>query len=64
MLNTWPWQDLPFACEALREFFVDRQADGFTVVHHSDTYARAYHPAYRVVVRRFLVGIVSSTRQP
>jgi hypothetical protein len=24
---------LPFACEALREFFVDMQADGFPAVH-------------------------------
>jgi hypothetical protein len=57
MLNTWPWQDLPFGCEALREFFVDMQADGFPAVHYSDTSARTYHPAYRIVVRRFLVGL-------
>lgn len=57
MLNTWSWQDLPFECEALREFFVDMQADGFPAVHYSDTSARTYHPAYRVVVRRFLVGL-------
>ena len=55
---------LPLGCGALREFFVDMQADGFPAVHHSDAYARTYHPAYRVVVRRFLAGIVSSTRQP
>jgi hypothetical protein len=55
---------LPFACEALGEFFVDMQADGFPAVHHSDTYARTYHPACHVVVRGFLAGIISSTRQP
>jgi hypothetical protein len=48
----------------LGEFFVDMQADGFPSVHHSDTYARTYHPTYRVVTCRLLVGIVSSTRQP
>jgi hypothetical protein len=55
---------LPFACEALRKFFIGMQADGFPAVHHSDTYAKTYHPAYRVVVHRFLAGIVSSTRRP
>ncbi len=55
---------LPFACEALGEFFVDMHADGFLAMHRSDPYVRTYHPAYRVVIRRFLAGIVSSTRQP
>jgi hypothetical protein len=53
---------LPFACEALGEFFVHMHADGFLAVHHSDTFARTYHPAYRVVMRGLLAGIVSSTR--
>ena len=57
MLTTWVWQVLPFGGEALREFFVDMQADGFPAVHYSDTSARTYHPAYRVVVRRFLVEL-------
>jgi hypothetical protein len=63
--TTWLWLGLlPFACEALGEFFVDMHADAFLVVHHSDPYVRTYRLAYRVVLRRFLAGIVSSTRQP
>jgi hypothetical protein len=45
---------LPFAREALRGFFVAMQAEGFPAVHHSDTYARSYRPAYRVIVHSFL----------
>jgi hypothetical protein len=45
---------LPFGCEALRVFFVDMRAEGFPAVHHSDTYAKTYRPAYRVIVHRFL----------
>jgi hypothetical protein len=51
---------LPFAYEGLRKFFAAMQADRFPAVHHSDTYARTYHPAYRVVVHSYLTGIVSS----
>jgi hypothetical protein len=55
---------LPFAGEALREFFVDMQADGFPAVHHSDMYTRTYRPAYRVIVNKFLAKIGCSTRRP
>jgi hypothetical protein len=45
---------LPFACEALQGFFAGMRREGFPAVHHSDTYAKTYRPAYRVIVRGFL----------
>jgi hypothetical protein len=47
---------LPFAYEALRRFFEAMWAQGFVAVHHSVRYTRAYHPAYRVVMRDFLIS--------
>jgi hypothetical protein len=39
----------------LKSFFDEMQARGFPAVHHSQEYRRAYRPAYRVVVRKYLV---------
>lgn len=46
---------LGLAVNALKSFFDEMQAREFPTVHHSQEYKRAYRPAYRVVVREFLV---------
>jgi len=48
--------ELPFAQIKARTFFETMQAEGFPAAHHSSGYGEAYHPAYRVVAREFLVG--------
>ncbi len=48
---------LPFAQDELERFFVKMEAEGFPVVHHSMAYRAAYHPAYRVIARDFLVNM-------
>ena len=48
---------LPFAQDELERFFVKMVAGGFPVVHHSMAYRAAYHPAYRVIARDFLVNM-------
>jgi hypothetical protein len=55
---------LPFAREALQGFFAEMRAGGFPAVHHSDTYARTYRPAYRVIVRGLLASVVGSELRP
>ena len=42
--------------EEMRALFAEMEARGFPAVHHSEEYARAYHPAYRVVAREYLAG--------
>jgi hypothetical protein len=47
---------LPFAAEELEACFLERKAQGYPAVHHSETYRLLYRPAYRVVARDFLEG--------
>lgn len=47
-------QQLPFAPSALGGFFANMEAERFPAVHHSQVYRAAYHPAYRVIVHKFL----------
>lgn len=51
---------LPFGREDLQRFRVEMKERGWPALHHSATYDRLYHPAYRVVLRR-LVEIDGST---
>ncbi|MEE8300323.1 MAG: hypothetical protein V3R28_03350 [Desulfatiglandales bacterium] len=46
--------ELPFRYAALERFFAQMKEQGFPAVHHSATYASAYHPAYRVIIYEFL----------
>jgi hypothetical protein len=39
---------------AIRSFFDQMEIQGFPAVHHSASYAAAYHPAYRVILHEFL----------
>ena len=55
---------LPFAGEMLQGFFAAMQIQGFPAVHHSETYAKTYRPAYRVIVREFLASIVGFALRP
>ena len=50
-------EELPFSQDEPERFFVKMEAEGFPVVHHSVAYRAAYHPAYRVIARDFLVNI-------
>jgi hypothetical protein len=45
------------AVDELRSFFKEMERLEFPAVHHSGEYDRAYRPAYRVVVREYLVGL-------
>jgi len=48
---------LSLAVHELRSFFEEMERLEFPAVHHSQGYERAYRPAYRVVVREYLVGL-------
>lgn len=56
--------ELPFNCSALERFFAQMQEQGFPAVHHSTTYASAYHPAYRVIVYQFLGRSCGYAKRP
>jgi hypothetical protein len=47
---------LPFAPVELAALFETLRDQGYPAVHHSQRYADAYHPAYRVVLREVLAG--------
>lgn len=44
----------PFDEEKLSGFLEKYIAAGCPAIHHSETYRRLYHPAYRVICKRFL----------
>ncbi len=44
----------PFDEETLSAFLKKYVAAGCPAIHHSETYRRLYHPAYRVIGREFL----------
>ena len=56
--------ELPFTYAALERFFSEMQAQGFPAVHHSTTYASAYHPAYRVIVYELLDRSCGYAKRP
>jgi hypothetical protein len=45
---------LPFAASELEALFTRQEQQGYPAVHHSEGYADAYRPAYRVVLRELL----------
>jgi hypothetical protein len=45
---------LPFNTSEIQDFFNKMQEKGFPPVHHSKIYRETYHPAYRVIVKKFL----------
>lgn len=46
--------EIPLSSEMLNEALQAWQAAGYPSLHHSETYRRLYHPAYRVVHRSFI----------
>ena len=56
--------ELPFTYAALEGFFAQMQEQGFPAVHHSTTYASAYHPAYRVIVYELLDRSCGYAKRP
>jgi hypothetical protein len=45
---------LPVSAEAARDFGARMKAAGFPAARHSETFRRAYRPAYRVIARELL----------
>ena len=45
---------LPFDVVEMEKTFARLKNEGYPAVHHSETYAAAYRPAYRVVLRSLL----------
>lgn len=40
---------MPFSFPELEQYLAEYAAQGYPMVSHSETYRRAYHPAYRVI---------------
>ncbi len=49
---------LPFSAEVAQRFGAQMARAGYPAVHHSEEYARAYRPAYRVVLKSLLPELV------
>ncbi|HVZ63242.1 MAG TPA: hypothetical protein VG936_01545 [Lacunisphaera sp.] len=49
---------LPFSAGDAQRFGAAMAADGFPTVHHSKEYNEHYRPAYRVIAREYLAGLV------
>jgi len=47
--------DLIFNIDDMRKEFASLKQAGFPPVHHTDEYVKAYQPAYRVVLREYLM---------
>lgn len=45
---------LPVNINDLKGYFFFNQKRNFPPVHHSDTYKSAYHPSYRLVLKKYL----------
>lgn len=45
---------MPFSAEALASYLKEYEQIGFPPVSHSEVYRGAYHPAYRVVSKKYL----------
>jgi len=48
-------EEIPFSRDALEAYLIEYEKVGFPPVSHSDTYRNAYHPAYRVVEKEFIL---------
>ena len=46
--------DIPFGSEEVAGAVEAWRRAGFPAIHHSDTFRRAHHPAYRVIRREYL----------
>lgn len=46
--------EMPFSAQAFSAYLTAYIQDGMPAVSHSEIYRAAYHPAYRVVLRRYL----------
>ncbi len=49
--------EIPLSSEMLNEALQSWKAAGYPSLHHSETYRRLYHPAYRVVHGNFISDI-------
>lgn len=45
---------IPFKKNDLESFLKEMQASDYPAVHHSDQYSESYHPAYRVILKKYL----------
>lgn len=45
---------IPHTADSLRAYFKKMETKGFPVVHHSAAFEKAYHPAYRLLMRAYL----------
>ena len=45
---------IPFNKSELESFLKEMQASNYPAVHHSDQYLELYHPAYRVILKKYL----------
>ena len=45
---------IPFNKSELESFLKEMQASDYPAVHHSDQYLELYHPAYRVILKKYL----------
>jgi len=48
---------IPFTHETLAAYFAEREKEGFPAVHHSDAYMSLYHPAYRVIMKKYVARL-------
>lgn len=55
--------EAPFSAPELDYFLILYQEKGCPAVHHSEAYARAYAPAYRVVLQKKVKDYLASTRK-
>ncbi len=53
---------LPFTAAAAREFGDKMRTAGWPAVHHSKAFGAVYRPAYRVIARELLSGVVPAER--
>jgi hypothetical protein len=47
---------LPFSQREMDTFIAARREEGFPAVHHSEVYRQLYRPAYRVILRAYLLS--------
>lgn len=50
---------MPFSPEELEDYLIGYRAEGCPMVSHSPLYREAYHPAYRVLHRRYVSKFVN-----
>lgn len=45
----------PFSSGALRDYLAEYEAAGYPAVSHSQQYRDAYHPAYRIILKKYCI---------